>query len=168
MALTTEQKAQLKRQFDARLASRAKTRGSSARRTGKKVKDVKGGVKLMPGKLRGKTRDKDVSMTSEMKKYVSGLGKSKDTATSYADSVKKAYKGAETDHSKSSLYGTGGKNKYGSHKKGKKREEVRAWGENIMSAYKKRKDSGNLSEKEFAQKQKDVDKRRRHLIGKKS
>jgi len=172
--VTAGQKSQLKRQFEARLKSRAQTRGASARRTGKDVKDVKGGVKLMPGVLRGKTRDKDVSLTSAMRKHVTDLGKRPETATSYADSVKKAYAGAEIDHTKSRYYGGGGpvaghtKHAFGSGKTGQKRKDVRAWSENIMSAYEKRKDSGNLTDAEFATKRSDVAKRRKHLIGKKS
>ena len=162
--VTPEVKAQLKRQFEARLKSRAQTRGASARRTGEKVKDVKGGVKLMPGVLRGKTRDKDISLTSAMRKHVTDLRKSPETATSYADSVKKAYAGAETDHRKSPLFGTGGKHKRGSWATGDKRKKVRSWSENIMSAYKKRKDSGNLTDAEFATKRSDVAKRRKHLV----
>ena len=169
--VTPEVKAQLKRQFEARLKSRAQTRGASARRTGEKVKDVKGGVKLMPGVLRGKTRDKDVSLTSAMRKHVTDLGKRPETATSYADSVKKAYAAAETDHTKSQYYGGGGpvsghkKHAFGSGKTGQKRKDVRAWSENIMSAYKKRRDSGNLSASEYKGKQQAVAKRRKHLIG---
>ena len=176
LGLTDAQKSQLKKQFEARLKSRAGTRGSSARRTGNKVEDVKGGVGLMPDKLRGKTRDKDVSMTSEMRKYVTDLGKRSETATSYADSVKKAYAGAETDHTKSRYYGGGGpvsghkKHAFGSGKTGQKRADVRAWGENITAAYKKKYNIGTGKSTEadrsaYKQKQVDVDKRRRHLIG---
>ena len=169
--LTQAQRDQLTAQFNARLKSRAQTRGASARRTGKDVKDVKGGVKLMPGVLRGKTRDKDVSLTSAMRRYFTDLGKRPETATSYADSVKKAYAGAETDHTKSRYYGGGGpvaghkKHAFGSGKTGQKRKDVRAWSENIMSAYKKRRDSGNLSASEYKGKQQAVAKRRKHLIG---
>ena len=137
--VTDKQKSQLKKQFQARLKSRADTRGSSKRRTGKDLKDVKGGVK--------------------------------ETATSYADSVKKAYAGAETDHSKSPLFNK--KQKYGSGATGQGRKDVRAWGENITAAYKKKYNIGTgkstaADRSAYKQKQVDVDKRRRHIIGKKA
>jgi hypothetical protein len=163
--VTAGQKSQLKRQFEARLKSRAQTRGASARRTGKDVKDLnrKLGVGLMPKKLRSKTGD--TPMTQAMRDHVKTLDKG-----NYASEVKKAWKGAETDHSKSSLFGTGGggRHKVGSYKTGQKRKDVRAWSENIMSAYEKKRDTGKLSTADFATKRANVAKRRKHLIGKES
>ena len=159
--VTPEVRAQLKRQFDARLKSRAQTRGASARRTGKDVKDVnpKLGVGLMPKKLRSKTGD--TPMTQAMRDHVKTLDKG-----NYASEVMKARKGAETDHSKSSLFGTGGgdRHKRGSYGTGQKRKDVRAWSENIMSAYEKKRDAGKLSDAEFATKRANVAKRRKHLV----
>ena len=51
--VTPKQKRKLELQVDKRLASRADTLGSSKRRTGKKIKDIRGGVKWMPDKLAG-------------------------------------------------------------------------------------------------------------------
>ena len=158
--VTSEQKRKLEAQVDKRLASRADTLGSSKRRTGKKIKDIKGGVKWMPDKLAGTK----TSLTDEMRKHVRQYRTSKPTQTKYAADVKKAYAGAETDHRKSPLFGPT-RHKFKSMETGQKRADVRAWSENIMSAYKKRRDSGNLSASEYKGKQQAVAKRRKHLIG---
>ena len=158
--VTPEQKRKLEAQVDLRLASRADTRGSSKRRTGKKMKDIRGGVRLMPKNLAGTK----TPLTDEMRKHVKSYATSDAPKRKYVADVKQAYAGAETDHSKSPLFGPT-KHKFGSGKTGQKRKDVRAWSENIMSAYKKRRDSGNLSASEYKGKQQAVAKRRKHLIG---
>ena len=158
--VTPKQKRKLELQVDKRLASRADTLGSSKRRTGKKIKDIKGGVKWMPDKLAGTK----TSLTDEMRKHARQYRTSKPVTDKYSANIKRAFTGAETDHSKSPLFGPT-KHKFGSGKTGQKRKDVRAWSENIMSAYKKRRDSGNLSASEYKGKQQAVAKRRKHLIG---
>ena len=164
--VTPKQKRKLELQVDKRLASRADTLGSSKRRTGKKIKDIRGGVKWMPDKLAGTK----TPLTDKMREHVRQYRTSKPTQTKYAADVKKAYAGAETDHSKSPLFNT--KQKYGSGATGQGRKDVRAWGENIISAYKKKYNIGSGStaqqRSDYKQKQKNVAKRRRHIIGPKA
>ena len=134
--VTPKQKRKLELQVDKRLASRADTLGSSKRRTGKKIKDIRGGVKWMPDKLAGTK----TPLTDEMRKHVRQYRTSKPTQDKYIADVKKAYAGAETDHSKSPYFQGGGpvaghtKRAFGVGASGQKRKDVRAWSENIISA----------------------------------
>ena len=173
--LTPAQQAQLTAQFNARLKSRADFRGSTKRRTGQNMADITGGVRLMPTHLRGATRAQDTPMTDSMRQYVRSLATSDAGKQQYADAVKNAFAGAETDHTKSKYYGGGGpvaghtKHAFGSGATGQNRKDVRAWSQNIMSAYKKKYNIGSGSSQAdrdaYAVKQGKVDDRRRHLIG---
>jgi len=173
--LTPAQQAQLTAQFNTRLASRAAFRGSTKRRTGQNMADITGGVGLMPTVLRGPTRAQDTPMTDSMRQYVTSLATSDAGQQQYRDAVKAAFAGAETDHTQSQYYGGGGpvaghtRHAFGSGATGQNRKDVRAWSQNIMSAYKKKYNIGSGSSQAdrdaYAVKQGKVDDRRRHLIG---
>jgi hypothetical protein len=171
--LTPEQQEQLTAQFNARLNSRADFRGSTKRRTGQNMANITGGVSLMPTTYRDPGGD--TPMTDAMKQYVRSLATSDAGKQQYADAVQSAFAGAETDHTKSKYYGGGGpvaghtRHLFGSGASSENRPDVRAWGQNIMSAYKKKYNIGNNSTQAdrdaYAIKQGNVDDRRRHLLG---
>ena len=172
--VTAEQKRKIRAQIDLRGKSRADTRGSTKRRTGKSNLKVAGprnidpklGVKLRPQKLAGT----NTSLTSEMKKYASNYIGKPGTMTpfkqQYRDQFKAAHKATETDPRKTKITGVS----FGSHKTGQKRKDVRAWGENQVRAARKKYNIGSGStaadRTAYAQKQVDVDKRRRKAVGK--
>jgi len=172
--VTAKQKRKLEAQVDLRLASRADTVGSSKRRTGKRQKDIRGGVAWMPDKLAGT----ETSLTDAMKQHVRQYRTSKPVTDKYSADIKRAFAGAETDHEKSQYFQGGGpiaghtRRAYGVGASGQKRKDVRAWGENIVSAYKKKYDIGSGStakqRSDYTAKLGRVAARRRHLIGPKA
>jgi|TARA_B100000949_G_scaffold162043_1_gene142810 hypothetical protein len=161
--VTPEQKRKLEAQVNKRLASRADTRGSSKRRTGKDMANIRGGVKLMPSTLAGTT----TPLTTAMKQHVKNYAQSDASKAKYAAGVKSAYKNTPTSVASTKIAPGQG---FGSHRTGSKRKDVRPWSENIMSAYKKKYNIGTgtstaADRSAYRDKQQKVSKRRKHLLG---
>ena len=179
MGVTDAQKKKLRAQIDLRAKARADTRGSTKRRTGRLNTVTAGqgsgyinpklGVKLRPDTLAGT----NTPLTAAMKRYAKSYIGPKATRTTpgspfreqYKKDFKAAHKAAETDPRKTKVTGVS----WESHKTGQKRKDIRAWGENQIRAAKKRYNIGSGSTQTqrdaYAQKQVDVDKRRRKAIG---